>query len=238
MKINFKFSSFSLKSAEDKIVEDAFFGNKKIVVTPNVDFLDRYVNEKDLIFNNLLDNADYVFCDSRIIKSIKNSSFNLITGSDLTKNILSNQKTVDLKIVFIGPQKKHSNFITTQYGLNNVLSLCPNFGFERSNTELNYILSSVHDFKPNIIFLALGSPKQELLCDLMLKDNISSVFMNVGASLDFLSGSQKRSPLLLQKCGLEWLHRLITRPTLWRRYKSNFKFIVKTNFLRNIEFKE
>ena len=41
----------------------------------------------------------------------------------------------------------------------------------------------------------------------------------IGASLDFITGRQRRAPRVVQRLGLEWAHRLASQPgRLWRRY--------------------
>ena len=73
--------------------------------------------------------------------------------------------------------------------------------------------------KPDVIFVALGPPKQELWID-RARDVVGpAVALGVGASLDFLAGKYKRAPRWLGRIGLEWAFRLFQEPRrLWRRY--------------------
>jgi N-acetylglucosaminyldiphosphoundecaprenol N-acetyl-beta-D-mannosaminyltransferase len=52
--------------------------------------------------------------------------------------------------------------------------------------------------------------------------------LGVGAAFDFLAGSKRQAPALMQRLGLEWLFRLVTEPRrLWRRYlRQNPRFLV------------
>jgi N-acetylglucosaminyldiphosphoundecaprenol N-acetyl-beta-D-mannosaminyltransferase len=72
----------------------------------------------------------------------------------------------------------------------------------------------IKDFKPEYVIIGLGFPKQEFLglalYQKLKEDNIPNpLFLFLGASADFYVGTKKRAPLLLQKMGLEWLHRLV-----------------------------
>ena len=60
------------------------------------------------------------------------------------------------------------------------------------------------------------------------KENIHGVMLGVGAAFDFHAGTVARAPAALQRWGLEWLHRLASKPRrLWRRYLvTNTRFIV------------
>ncbi len=73
--------------------------------------------------------------------------------------------------------------------------------------------------KADLIFVALGPPKQELWID-RARDHIGpAVALGVGASLDFLVGKYKRAPRWMGRVGLEWAYRLSQEPRrLWRRY--------------------
>jgi N-acetylglucosaminyldiphosphoundecaprenol N-acetyl-beta-D-mannosaminyltransferase len=69
-----------------------------------------------------------------------------------------------------------------------------------------------------ILFVGLGTPKQERWMAAH-KDEVRAVMVGVGAAFDFLAGRKRQAPRLLQRLGLEWLHRLVHEPRrLWRRY--------------------
>ena len=72
---------------------------------------------------------------------------------------------------------------------------------------------------PDIVWVALGSPKQEFLIA-ALRDSLPGAWMlGVGISLSFISGMVPRAPVWMQRSGLEFLHRLLQEPgRLARRY--------------------
>lgn len=70
-----------------------------------------------------------------------------------------------------------------------------------------------------IVFVALGSPKQELFIDRIADAATPAVLLGVGAGLDFLAGRVRRAPAWIGRLGFEWLFRLVMEPRrLWRRY--------------------
>jgi len=81
------------------------------------------------------------------------------------------------------------------------------------------VLERVRAAKPDIVFVALGAPKQELWIA-RCRDAISpAVAIGVGASLDFISGHVNRAPGWVSNAGFEWAYRLAQDPKrLWRRY--------------------
>lgn len=80
-------------------------------------------------------------------------------------------------------------------------------------------LEAIRACQPDILFVALGCPKQEMWIHLHQKDIHVPVCIGVGGVLDVLSGNLKRAPAWMQRSGLEWLYRLKQEPgRLWKRY--------------------
>ncbi len=84
--------------------------------------------------------------------------------------------------------------------------------------EAKEIIARIHEAKPHLLLVAFGAPAQDEWIDAHLKKLPSvRVAMGVGGTFDFLAGIQKRSPILFQKLGLEWLWRFVQEPTRARR---------------------
>lgn len=89
---------------------------------------------------------------------------------------------------------------------------CPAVGFEQSEDELVRITKAIIEAQPDIVYVALGSPKQDTLIE-NLRDYLPAVWwLGVGISFSFVSGNVSRAPQWMQQLGLEWLHRLIQEP--------------------------
>ncbi|MBT8234699.1 MAG: WecB/TagA/CpsF family glycosyltransferase, partial [Bacteroidia bacterium] len=85
------------------------------------------------------------------------------------------------------------------------------------------LLAEFKSIQPNIIFVAMGSPKQEFLMDELIKQ-YPALYMGLGGSFDVYSGNKKRAPKLFIKLGLEWFYRLLQEPSRWRRQLAYFVF--------------
>lgn len=77
------------------------------------------------------------------------------------------------------------------------------------------------------VWVGLGCPKQELWMA-SHRDRIPAVLIGVGAAFDYHAGTLRRAPPWMQRCGLEWLYRLLKEPRrLWRRYlHTNSVFVI------------
>jgi N-acetylglucosaminyldiphosphoundecaprenol N-acetyl-beta-D-mannosaminyltransferase len=81
------------------------------------------------------------------------------------------------------------------------------------------IIQRINDSRTDIIWVGIGSPKQEYWMAAHLGRLDVPVMIGVGAAFDFLAGVKKQAPRWIQRSGFEWLFRLITEPRrLWRRY--------------------
>jgi len=96
---------------------------------------------------------------------------------------------------------------------------CPPRGFERDPALMAAIESALSTARPDIVFVALGFPKQEQLIQRLRARFPTVWFVSVGASFAFLAGEVQRAPRWMQRSGLEWVHRLAQEPRrLARRY--------------------
>lgn len=79
-------------------------------------------------------------------------------------------------------------------------------------------VSSIDAANPDLIWVALGTPKQDFAAAVITaRTGIPTVA--VGAAFDFVAGHQKEAPQFLQKMGMEWSYRLLKEPRrLWKRY--------------------
>jgi N-acetylglucosaminyldiphosphoundecaprenol N-acetyl-beta-D-mannosaminyltransferase len=96
---------------------------------------------------------------------------------------------------------------------------CPAPGFERDPQQFADVQSALLDARPDVVFVGLGSPKQEHLIQRMRPLLPSAWWLGIGISFSFVCGEVRRAPRWLQLLGLEWLHRLAQEPRrLARRY--------------------
>lgn len=90
------------------------------------------------------------------------------------------------------------------------------------------LVTKIHQSGAKLIFVALGSPKQELWIrrNLHRLPNVQ-VFQGVGGSFDVFSGTVKRAPAAFRKLGIEWLYRLASSPSRIKRQMNLPVFLLK-----------
>ena len=112
--------------------------------------------------------------------------------------------------------------------------------FRALNADEQKILADrIASAKPDIFWVGLSTPKQEKFMAEFLPQLDVTLMIGVGAAFDFHSGRVKQAPRWMQRCGLEWFHRLCSEPRrLWRRYLRNNPLFVLRFFCQKMGLKK
>jgi N-acetylglucosaminyldiphosphoundecaprenol N-acetyl-beta-D-mannosaminyltransferase len=98
-------------------------------------------------------------------------------------------------------------------------------------------IETIRASKPDIVWVGLGMPKQELWMDRLRRGLPGVTLVGVGAVFEWVSGAVRKAPPWMQNAGLEWLFRLGQEPRrLWRRYAWNnpaFLVLLSAQVLRH-----
>jgi N-acetylglucosaminyldiphosphoundecaprenol N-acetyl-beta-D-mannosaminyltransferase len=199
---------------------------KGFFVTANVDNV--MILERDAGFRAAYRDARLVLADgapviwaSRLFRTpLKEKA----SGSDLVPLISRMSAAEGYRLFFLGAgegvAKKAADRLAREIpGLRIAGTACPAPGFENRKDENRRVIEAINRAAPDILFVALGAPKQEKWIHAHLEDLRIGVALGIGASLDFIAGTKKRAPLFFQKTGLEWFWRFALEPRrLFRRY--------------------
>ncbi len=91
-------------------------------------------------------------------------------------------------------------------------ALCPRAGFDEDPRSIAHITACLSEAAPDIVYVGLGMPKQDLVINQLRARHPQVWFIGVGISFSFVSGAVLRAPVWMQRLGLEWLHRLAQEP--------------------------
>ena len=110
-------------------------------------------------------------------------------------------------------------------------------GYFSSPREEEEVIEKIREASPHILFVALGSPRQEYWITSHLEELGVPFVMGVGGSLDVEAGVTVRAPSWCQKLGLEWLYRLLREPTRVKRFSflPLFALLLGVEWLRNLK---
>jgi N-acetylglucosaminyldiphosphoundecaprenol N-acetyl-beta-D-mannosaminyltransferase len=192
------------------------------VATPNADHLVRLGRQPELV--PVYQDALMRLLDSRVVAQVARLSGlavpHVTPGSDLTALLLARHVAAAERITIVGLQPQYVPALVARCGIAPPAHLYPPMGFERDPASLRAVVDFVLMHPARFVFLAVGSPRQEILAAAIAATRqATGVGLCIGASLEFLAGAARRAPLWMQHAGLEWLHRLGNDPRkLARRY--------------------
>ena len=88
------------------------------------------------------------------------------------------------------------------------------------------VMRQITELDPDLVFVALGAPQQELLTHKYFRSDRKGIYIGVGGSFDVLSGKKQRAPSFFIRHNLEWLYRITKEPKRIKRFwNSNVKFL-------------
>lgn len=186
------------------------------VVTPNVDHLIRYCADERL--RTLYAGAGFVLLDSRFLARClaltRRQQLRVCPGSDLTLRLLEQAAGSRERLVLVGGTAAQARQLAARFQLQDLVHIDPPMGFIGRAEQLERCLCEIEAAAPfRFCFLGVGSPQQEELAyRLQQRGRVRGLALCVGASVNFLTGVERRAPLLLQRWGLEWLYRLLQNP--------------------------
>jgi len=199
---------------------------KKTIIAINPEKILK-AKENDEI-KKILNKADYQIPDGIGViyasKLKKGKIKSRITGIDLMDKICLLANNEKYKIFLYGAEeevvKKAKKCLEQKYSNIKIVGYLNGYV-----NDLDKIIKTINKSKADILFVALGSPKQERWI-IQNKEKIDAyVLQGVGGSFDVISGNIKRAPIWMQKYGLEWLYRILKEPKRILRQIKILKFL-------------
>jgi N-acetylglucosaminyldiphosphoundecaprenol N-acetyl-beta-D-mannosaminyltransferase len=154
---------------------------------------------------------------------LKGMRMQRVCGPDTMPAVLDRSRSEGTRHFFYGGApgvaERLAAQMTQRYpGLNVAGVYCPPFR-PLSVAEDSAVAAMIDASGADYVWVGLGSPKQDLWMQAMQPRLQASVLLGVGAAFDFHAGLKRRAPRWMQRCGLEWAHRLGAEPRrLARRY--------------------
>ncbi|UTW44924.1 WecB/TagA/CpsF family glycosyltransferase [bacterium SCSIO 12696] len=191
-------------------------------VTPNVDHVVRA--NKNTEYLPLYENAWISVCDSRILQKLARFCGvcfpEVVPGSDLTSELFLGGVQSNDSVLIIGANDELVARLLSRLHLDNVTHYNPPMGFMNNSDEVEKCLALAESKPFKYLFFAVGSPRQEILAyELKSRGKATGIGFCIGASIDFLVGTESRAPKWVQALSFEWFYRFLQNPRrLWRRY--------------------
>jgi exopolysaccharide biosynthesis WecB/TagA/CpsF family protein len=213
----------------------------RYVVTPNADHLVRLERQPELaaIYRDAL----LRLMDSRMVARAAQvlglNTPSVATGSDVAARLLGYHVRPGERVTIVGLRPEFVPMLIDRCGIAPPAHHDPVMGFVRHPAAVREAVEFVVAHPARLVFLAVGSPAQEILAAaIQATGRAVGTGLCAGASLDFLAGAAQRAPLLMQRAGLEWLHRMASDPRrlAWRYLHDNppvFRILMRERLARS-----
>jgi exopolysaccharide biosynthesis WecB/TagA/CpsF family protein len=191
-------------------------GQYGYVVTPNVDQVIRLDESAD--FQDCYAQAAVVLLDSRILAALlrlrQGLRLPVTPGSDAVSGLFATVIKPEDRIVLVGGTATQATALARIYGLSNLRHIDPPMGFIRDPQAVEGCLAAIEACAPfRFCLLAIGSPQQEIIARALgSRGTARGLALCIGASVNFLTGTEQRAPRWVQRMHAEWLFRLLQNP--------------------------
>ena len=207
------------------------------VVTPNLDHLRMLRRHTGL--RMAYERADLVLADGMpVIWASRLQGEPLpgrVAGSDLLWSVSAAAADANLPVFLVGgrpgaAERTRAKLLEVSPHLLVAGLAVPEPGFEADAEALDALIEYIRGARPAIVFLALGTPKQEVLAmHLAVKLREVRWWVGVGAAFDMAAEYVRRAPIGFQRAGLEWAFRLCQEPRrlFWRYVAADIPFAAR-----------
>ncbi|KRG15924.1 acetylglucosaminyldiphospho-UDP acetyl-beta-D-mannosaminyltransferase [Virgibacillus soli] len=202
------------------ILQEKIKRNKKaFIVTANPEIV-MYAN-KDPQYMHTLQFANHIIADGIGVilgsKIVRKPLPERIAGFDLMVELLSIANQERLRVFFLGAKEQTLEQMIPKIKRDYPKLVIAGYHHGFFKGQEHKVNEMVKEAKADLVFVALGFPKQEEWIQKNLDSFEKGIFMGIGGSFDILAGTMKRAPAFWRKLNLEWLHRLIQQPSRWKR---------------------
>jgi len=223
MRVNLLGANIDALNMEETVERVAGFirsGRPHRIITLNPEFLYRAQFEKELL--ELAKRADLVTPDGvGIVWACRVAGRPVperVTGIDLMLRLVERAAAEGWRVYLLGAAPGVAEEAAEKLGLEHpgLQVVGVHHGYFQGNEE-NEVAAEIKKANPDLLFVALGAPKQERWINKHLEETGAAAALGVGGSFDVVAGRAKRAPQWIRSLHLEWLSRLLKEPSRWRR---------------------
>ena len=204
-------------------------GRKGILVAINAEKILHATDQtRDIINRNI------GYCDGfGAVMALKKHGYDAakIPGCELWLKIIEALYTKDKTFYLVGgkPEVIESTVMKLKKDFSGINIVNYRDGYIKSEDERQALINDIVAKRPDVVFVAMGSPKQELLMEEMSKKH-SAIYQGLGGSFDVYTGNVERAPEWWVNHNLEWAYRLLKQPSRIKRqiHLVRFWILVKS----------
>lgn len=224
--LGIKIDNFSLQEALDRVEEIIAKGKPEYYSSINLHQIVLY--KENLEFRKIVDNAALLTIDGQpvmwLAKLLKTPAKEKLPGPDFMREVCSMAANKGYTVFLLGgapgvAEKAVDNLRKDNPSLKVAGTYSPPFGFENDEQEMLKINTMLKESKADLLFVGLGSPKQDIFIEENKDFYQIPLSFSIGIAIDYIGGNIKRAPRWMSNIGLEWFYRFCQEPKrLFNRY--------------------
>ena len=201
------------------------FDNHKIMVAVNAEKILHATDESRALINRNMGYPDGIGAVWALQKKGAGKVVK-IPGCELWLDVVQSYYKVKSFYLVGGKQEIIDTTVSKLKSEYNGINIC-NYrnGYIKTETEELALIEDINKHNPDVVFVAMGSPKQELLMERIQKEH-QAVYQGLGGSFDVYTGNVKRAPEWWVKNNMEWTYRLLSQPSRIKRQIHLVRFFV------------
>ncbi|GED56776.1 WecB/TagA/CpsF family glycosyltransferase [Brevibacillus formosus] len=222
------FTTRGFRETVDHITERIQSGQKTHVVTANPEIV--MVARENRAFRSIVEQAYVVPDGIGIVYAAKWTNqpiYERVTGVELLEALMAKADQHQWGVYLLGakPDVIHlaKDKLSARYPNARIVGCRDGYFCPEEETQ---IVQEIAEAKPQLLFVALGAPRQDEWMAKYRDQLNASLMMGVGGSFDVISGKVKRAPEIWQKLHLEWFYRLASEPSRWKRQLAIPRFVL------------
>lgn len=233
-RVNF-LDSFIDNVSREEILDrvDGFIDSGKVHQLVAVNAAKMVRMSEDERLSGLINSCSLIFADGQAVvwasRFLGRPLKERVAGVDLMQAIIEQASKKGHKVYFLGAREEVVRKIVCIYKkrFSDICITGWHNGYFKSEEE-RAVIEEIKVLRPDILFVAMGSPDKEYWINRNLSYLGVPVCMGVGGSFDVIAGFTSRAPKWMQDIGLEWFFRFMNEPRrLWKRYLfTNLKFVL------------
>ena len=217
----------SLAACAQRILADVHSGKGGFAIAINAEKVVTCNNDRNV--QETIERATLRYPDGAgvvVAMRLKGVRSTRVAGADLWLEVLRQARGQNLTIALLGakPEVLAATRRRIEAELPDITVSIARNGYDGMR-DLEALARELVAKKPHLVFVAMGSPKQELLIERLRGVHPAGFYMGLGGSFDIYAGVKKRAPLWMQRRGLEWLFRFLAEPSRAQRETKRLKFL-------------
>jgi N-acetylglucosaminyldiphosphoundecaprenol N-acetyl-beta-D-mannosaminyltransferase len=231
----------TLRQAVEQAVAWIDDPTRKTHISSGVNLQQLMLMQNNPLVDSVIRNSAQITADGHpIVWASRGALPERVPSIDVMHELLEMTKDRPLRVFMLGATQESLELsckeLRCRYPLLNIVGARNGY---YSDEEIPILLHDISASRPQVLFVAISSPKREILFERLLNEADVTFVLGVGGAFDILAGKTRRAPLFIQKLWLEWFWRMLQEPKrmVWRCFGNGvflFRLLLQRTYRKSL----